>query len=158
MIKVVPFLPKYFNDAVDCYRLGFPEGHNRYTLARLARFQRDTIFVALNDYSDVVGVLIGVTSYCEAWFTALTVIPTVKHFQKCALLLARSVANRFIDLGFTKAHFTTKRRGVLKLAQRLQAVKIVEEPNYFFDGQDRYVITVNTDNLPPLVKLIQPKY
>jgi len=157
MIKIVSFLPKYFDGAVDCYRFGFPEGHNRYTLARLARFQRDTMFVALDEHQDVVGVLIGMTSYNEAWFTALAVMPTVSYFQKCALLLSQAVANRFVDLGFTEARFTTRRRGVIKLAQRVKAVSMMEEPNYYFDGQNRYVVTVNTGNLPLLVKLIQQK-
>lgn len=62
MIEVVSFLPRYFNGMVDCYRCGFPQGHNRYTLARLARFQGDSIFLAINHRGQVVGVLIGITS------------------------------------------------------------------------------------------------
>lgn len=75
MIEIVDFQRRYFEGMVDCYRTGFPAGHNRYTLARLSRFQRDSIFLAINELGLVVGVLIGITSAREAWFTALTLLP-----------------------------------------------------------------------------------
>ena len=42
-IIIRDFCPQDFEAMAECYRAGFPQGHNRYTLSRLARFQKDTI-------------------------------------------------------------------------------------------------------------------
>lgn len=158
MIEVVNFQPKYFDGLVDCYNIGFPfpERHSRYTLARLARIQRDTIILAL-DQGEVVGILIGQTSYREAWFTILAVKP-VEVFDRRALLLARAGAERFVELGFNEAYFTTARKSLRRLAERIKATEIVWEPNYYFDGQGRWVVKADVASLPLLTKLSQPRH
>ncbi|XOU94841.1 MAG: hypothetical protein ACNFW9_02110 [Candidatus Kerfeldbacteria bacterium] len=139
---------------VDCYNQGFPDGHNRYTLARLSRFQRDSIFLAINEFDLVVGVLIGITSVREAWFTALTLLPNVGNQSQIIFQLANHLSNRFVDMGFDEAHLTTKRRSIHRLVQRVGAPNIVEVKNCYFDDQTRWVVTVNRSNLPQLIKLI----
>lgn len=155
MIQIVDFQREYFEGMVDCYRRGFPEGHNRYTLARLSRFQRDSIFLAVNELDQVIGVLIGITSAREAWFTALTLLPNAGNQGQIAFQLARMLSNRLIDLGFSEAFLTTERRSILRLVQRVGAPHIVEVPNCYFDGKKRWVVTVNHSNLPQLIKLIK---
>ena len=137
---------------VDCYKIGFPRGYNRYALSRLVRHQKDTVFLAIRQEL-VIGVLISVTNYNEAWFSGLTVLPKLQYAQKCALQLACAVANRFVDLGFTKAYFTTERRSVLRLARIVSVEKIVEKPDFYFDGAKRWLITVDVSSLPKLIKL-----
>ncbi|MDZ7798371.1 MAG: hypothetical protein U5L76_02005 [Patescibacteria group bacterium] len=153
MIDIIDFQPKYFENMVTCYQFGFPEGHNRYTLGRLARWQRDTIILARHNKT-VVGVLIGIISYQEAWFTALTVLPTVPLLDKCSLHLVKAMALRFIELGFTEAYFTTVRRSVLRLAKRIKATKIQTVPHCYYDGNKRHLITVSTENLPFINQLL----
>jgi len=153
MIQITNFLPKYFEGVVGCYQEGFPRGHNRYTLSRLARWQSDTILIAL-DNTRVTGVLIGFTSYREAWITALTVLPSAQSFNKISLLLAEAMARRFTEIGFTEAKFTTARRSVLKLARLVNPCSIDTIPNCYYDDHARYLVTVNTASVPPLKLLL----
>jgi len=154
MIQIIDFKRKYFEGMVDCYARGFPEGHNRYTLARLSRFQRDSIFLAVNEPDRIIGVLIGITSAREAWFTALTLLPNVGNQGQIVFQLAHRLSDRLIDLGFREAFLTTERRSILRLVQRVGAPHIVEVPNCYFDGKKRWVVTVNRGNLPKLIRLI----
>lgn len=150
-MEIIDFRDKYFDSMADCYKIGFPRGYNRYALSRLVRHQKDTVFLAI-EQELVVGVLIGITNYGEAWFSGLTVLPE-QHMQKCALRLACAVANRFVNLGFTKVYFTTERRSVLGLAKLVSVEKIVEKPDFYFDGAKRWLITANISSLPKLIKL-----
>lgn len=153
MIEIIAFENEYFDSMVKCYEKGFPEGYNRYALARLVRRQRDTIFIAI-EQGVVVGVLIGTTGHNQAWFDSITVSSEVKPVQKCTLRLALAVANKFMELGFTKACFTTERRSILKLSKLIEAEEIIEESNFYFDESSRWVVTVNVKNIPKLIKLI----
>ncbi|MCH7492031.1 hypothetical protein IID19_00355 [Patescibacteria group bacterium] len=154
MIQIIDFRRNHFEGMVDCYRHGFPEGHNRYTLARLSKFQRDSIFLAVNDLNQVIGVLIGITSAREAWFTALTLLPNVGNPKQITFQLAYKLSNRLIELGFDEAFLTTERRSILRLVQRVEAPHIEEIPNCYFDGKKRWVVTVNHSNLPKLIALM----
>jgi len=154
MIEIVDYHRKYFEDMILCYQFGFPDGHNRYTLARLALFHKDTIFLAVNESSMVVGVLIGITSVREAWFTGLTLLPVTSGAQQLIARLAQVLSHRFIDLGFDQARLTTRRRSILRFVERVKAPSIIEVPNCYHDDVNRWIATVNMSNLPLLTRLI----
>jgi len=154
MIEIVDYHRRFFEDMFTCYQLGFTDGHNGYTLARLALFQRDTIFLAVNESGLVVGVLIGITSAREAWFTGLTLLPGTSGAQQLIARLAQALSHRFIDFGFDQARLTTRRRSILRFVERVKAPSIIEAPDCYHDGVNRWIVTVNMSNLPLLTRLI----
>ncbi|MFC1687602.1 hypothetical protein ACFL0L_03415 [Patescibacteria group bacterium] len=139
---------------VTCYRQGYPlpVGHNRFSLSRIVRFLPEGIFIAV-EKDRVVGVLIGITAHDIAWFTALAVLPSVSSFERCSLLLGQAVGEQFRRLGYAQARFTTERRSVRRLADRIQAQSIIQEPDFFFDGKQRWVVTVDAASLPLITQL-----
>ena len=155
MIEIVNFLPKHFEGMAECYRAGFPDGHNRYALSRLARFQSETIILAVHEQQKVVGVIIGITSHREAWLTALTVLPRAE--ARCYLELLDALGHRLYDLGFRQAYATTHRPSILKLAWRVGVQDLTYEKNFYFDGSDRYILTLDVQNLYALHRLLERK-
>lgn len=161
-IRVRDFMPRRaeFEEVVTCYQAGFPEGHNRYSLSRLARFQRDTILVA-EDLADsgirrIVGVIIGIASPKEAWLTGMSVLPDPEYrFGACSFRLLEALALRFAALGFREAFGTTCRPGIDALAQRIGAELLRVEDDYYFDGQHRTVYRGTLETLPRLKALVR---
>jgi len=137
-----------------CYRAGFPEGHNRYSLSRLVRFQRDTILVA-EDRKRIVGVLIGITSCREAWLTGLSVLPEQQYrFRRCSMQLLKALGRRLIELGFKEAFATTGRKSVSWLARAVGASLVAEEKNFYFDGRPRWIYRATPATMPKLQRLL----
>ena len=152
-MTVRDFRPQDFEGLVDCYRQGFPRGHNRYTLSRLVRFQRDTILVAEKNTA-IEGVIIGISSHREAWLTGLSVLPQLKlRMARVSMRLMHSLGERFVEVGFTQAFATTSRRSVSALAHRINATLLSEEPNFYFDGEVRSLYQADFTTLNNLNKL-----
>jgi len=152
-MTVRDFRAQDFEGLVDCYRQGFPEGHNRYALSRLVRFQQDTILVA-EEGTEIVGVIIGISSHREAWLTGLSVLPQLKlRMTRVSMHLMHSLGKRFVEVGFTQAFATTSRRSVNTLAKRVNSTLLSEEPNFYFDGEVRSLYLADLTTLDNLSRL-----
>lgn len=143
------FHARDFDALVDCYRTGFPQGHNRYTLSRLVRFQRDTILVA-EEQGQLVGTIIGITSHKEAWLTGLSVLPTAPAFQHTSMRLMHGLGSRFIEVGFSHAFATTGRRSVHALARLINASLVSVESNFYYDGEQKGLYKADMASLKSL--------
>ncbi len=153
-MKIRGFRPEDFDQLVDCYRIGFPKGHNRYSLSRLVRYQRDTVMVA-EDQRKVIGVIIGITSYREAWLTGLSVLPSSEPNQhRCSMHLLQSLGNRLLALGFDHAFATTQRRSINSLARIVKAELVSVDKSFYFDGQTRWVYRADMSDLRRLTRLL----
>ena len=149
-----------FESTLNCYQRGFPEGHSRYSLARLLRWfagkdpEQGSILVA-EDQGRIVGVVIGITSHWRAWITGLTVLPESKYiFAMCSLRLLAALGQRFLSLGFSQAYATTGRAKVRSLASMVGAELVGVEPNFFFDGQQRWIYRVDLKTFAKLIALL----
>lgn len=153
-MKIRDFSPKDFEGFVDCYRTGFPEGHNRYSLSRLVRFQKETILIAEHQ-EKIVGVIVGITSAREAWLTGLSVLPNNSHnFSRCSMRLIQALGSRLVALGFHHAFATTGRRSVNSLATTIQAELVDVDPNFYFDNQPRWIYKADMSTLQRLHRML----
>ena len=144
-----------FEQFMECYRAGFPEGYDRYWMSRTVRIHRDTVFVA-EDNSRIVGVVVGICSSREAWMTSLAVVRDEKYgFAKTTLRLLRTLGTRFQELGFKEAFATTGRPSVVQFANSVGATLIGLEKDYYFDDEDRYIFKGSTGSLENLGRLIR---
>lgn len=150
------FRPHDFEGLVDCYQQGFPQGHNRYSLSRLVRFQRDSILVADRDRR-VVGVIIGITSHREAWLTGLSVLPGTQSLrQKTSVRLMQALGGRLSELGFNEALASTARRSIKSLTERVGATLVSVETDFYFDGETRHLYRADMPVLNRLTALLSP--
>lgn len=159
-MKIRDFQPADFQRVVLCYREGFPEGHNEYTLARLVRWfegegeRKGSILVA-EDQGRVVGVIIGITTHWRAWMTGLAVLPERSYqFSLCSIRLLLALSLRLSALGYREAYATTGRSNVKSLADFLGAVLIGTEPDFFFNGQTRWIYRADFGTLQKLRLLL----
>lgn len=152
MLIIRPFndTQRDFDQMVLCYKIGFPEGHNRYSLKREARDFGGTIMVAEKD-EQIVGVVIGRTMRNIAKLSALSVIPGVQTI--CSLELIYGLSNQFIKLGYQNAVATTKRRSVAKLAKMIGA-SIRYDANHFYDNDGRHVLEMDITSFVRLQQII----
>jgi hypothetical protein len=140
-----------FDRVVDCYSTGFPQGHNRYSLSRLVRFQSDTILVAEHE-DQIVGTIIGISSHREAWLTGLSVLPGTPHAVSLHLMYA--LGKRFVEVGFAKAFATTSRRSVNSFARNIGATLVSVEQNYYFDGETKNLYEADLATLARLDRIV----
>ena len=156
MIAIRDFRPADFEALVDCYRTGFPEGHNRYSLSRLCRFQRDSILVA-EHRQRIVGVLIGITSSREAWMTGMSVLPESRYrYGTVSMRLLAELGDRFLQMGFREALGTTNRGAMIGIAKACGAKLVSEEPNFYWDGREKLIFKAEPYSLVRLKLLILP--
>lgn len=151
------FMIPDFDDLVRCYQRSFPMGHNRYTLARLARFQKETIFVATEN-DQIIGMTIGISSQQRAWITATCVLPDPKLlFGKCSIRLVQALMQRFAEFGYTEFYTSTARPSVRNIATMVGAKLVAVEKNFFFDGEVRWIYQDSIDVFPRLGHLLSRK-
>lgn len=137
-----------FEQVFECYQRGFPEGHNRYSLARLVRWYeingRVGTFLVAEEDGKVVGVIIGIPTPQRAWITGLTVLPEYRGlFKLYPVKLIISLILRFMEMGFTEAYATTGRPDMKRLADLTGAELISEEANFYFDGRSRWLYRIS---------------
>jgi len=150
------FRTRDFEGLVDCYRRGFPEGHNRYSLSRLCRFQRDSILIA-EQRDLVVGVVIGITNIREAWMTGMSVLPESRYrYGTVSMRLLVALGDRFLQMGFQEAFGTTNRGAMIGVAKACGAQLVSEEPDYYWDGREKLIFKAVPKALARLKALIPP--
>ena len=152
MLQIRPFndSQRDFDRMVQCYQIGFPGGHNRYSLKREARDFGGTIMIA-EENERIIGVIIGRTLQNTAKLGALSVIPGVQ--STCSLQLIQALAQQFVSLDYRNAIATTKRRSVARLAQMVSA-SIRFDPNHFYDNDGRHVMEMDIASFVRLQQII----
>lgn len=139
-ISIRQIQPIDFESAFRCYHNSFPEGHNRYSFARIMRFQQQTCLAAeLRKSKEIIGLILGFIDLDHGWMTALCVAP--KHRRKgYATVLAIQLGITFLQLGLKKASFTTEKEQIITLAKKFHVTRHKWHANYFFDDAGRYVM------------------
>lgn len=147
------FRPEDFDAFFACYHRGFPDGHNRYSLARLVRFFPETSFLA-EENGQIVGVVIAITEFSKAWLTALTVKPaqSKRQTRRIFMELLAALGEKLVELGYNEVFFTTSRRSLVRMALKLGGNAVSKEANYYFDGKDRHILQVPSASLDRLQK------